>query len=315
MALPAAAQLNDTYVIPAAAYAAGANRTSWKTQLSIYNPHLDRDLRVSVTWIPTGSRQGIEKFVDVKRNSTATSDNILLDLFGLSSESGSLLLATFAEDNPGVPDNVLARAFHVTSNTYNDDPSGTYGQTIPGNFVGLFDVDTDGISAISHGVRNDNRADGWRTNFGALNLGRCNVTLRVSVFDANGRTILDRAAVQLPPLGHLQQRLPVNVDRGSVEFYVEDPCVNDDDLYAVVFPYTSTIDALSGDPVYQSPVLLAAAGDLVSSSKKVAANAVVDPTQVGRKIDSKFARKVRAQAENRGAARLELTAGGWKITQ
>jgi hypothetical protein len=318
LSLPAAAQLNDTYVIPAVANAAGANRTQWKTQLSLFNPHLDRDLRVSITWLPTGSRQGIEEMVDLPRNSVAYSDNILDDLFDVQGDSGSLLVATFAEDNPGAPNSVLGRAFHVTTNTYNDDPRGTYGQTIPGNFIGLFDVDTDGISAVAHGIRNDNRADGWRTNIGALNLGRCNATLRVSVFDANGRTILDRAAVTLPPLGHIQQRLPVNVDRGSVEFYVDDPCVNDDDLYAVVFPYTSTVDALSGDPTYQSPILLAGAGDLVSNAaKKAATNAAVnaDPTQAGKKIDSHYARGIRAQAERRGIAKLEKTATGWKITK
>lgn len=314
--IPAAAQLNDTYVIPAIANAAGANRTQWKTQLSLFNPHLDRDLRVSVTWLPTGSRQGIEALVDVPRNSLTYSDNILDALFDVSGDTGSLLVATFAEDNPGVPNSVLARSFHVTSNTYNDDPRGTYGQTIPGNFIGLFDVDTDGISAVSHGIRNDSRADGWRTNIGALNLGRCNATLRVSVFDADGKTVLDRMGFVLPPLGHLQQRLPVNIERGSVEFYVDDPCVNDDDLYAVVFPYTSTIDALSGDPTYQSPVLLAGAGDLVTNaSKKMATNANIDPAQVGKKIDTKYARGIRAQAERRGVARLEKTASGWKITK
>lgn len=308
--LPATAQVNDTYVIPASANASGGNNTKWLTQFSIFNPHLDHKLWVSVTFMPSGGRTGIEELVPVPANSIAYSDDILRDLFDVTGDTGSLLVATFKEDNPGVPDTILARSFLVTSNTYNDDPSGTYGQTIPGTFTGLLDIDTDGISAVAHNIRNDNRPDGWRTNIGALNLGRCSVALRVSVFDADGRTLLDRAAMTLPPLGHLQQRLPVSVERGSIEFSVEDPCVENNDLYAVVFPYTSTIDALSGDPTYQSPTLLAGPGDLLS---KKALNA--DPTAVGKKIDSAYARGVRAQAERRGTATLTKGSTGWKITR
>jgi hypothetical protein len=311
-ALPVAAQVNDTYVIPASAHAPGANRTTWLTQFSLFNPHLDHKLVVSVTYMPSGGRTGAEELVTVPANSIAYSDDILLDLFDVREDTGALLVATFKEDNPGVPDTVLARSFLVTSNTYNDDPSGTYGQTIPGTFTGLLDVDSDGISAIAHNIRNDNRPDGWRTNIGALNLGRCNAVLRVSVFDADGKTILDRASMVLPPLGHLQQRLPVSVDHGSVEFYVEDPCVADDDLYAVVFPYTSTVDALSGDPTYQSPTLLAAPGDLLANGKKALS---IDPTSFGKKIDSSYARGVRAQAERRGNATLVKAAAGWKISR
>jgi hypothetical protein len=291
-ALPAAAQVNDTYVIPASANAAGGNNTNWLTQFSIFNPHFDHKLVVSVTFMPSGGRTGIEELVEVPANSIAFSDNILDDLFDVQQDTGSLLVATFKEDNPGIPDTIIARSFLVTSNTYNDDPSG--------------------ISAIAHGIRNDTRPDGFRTNVGALNLGRCNATLRVSVFDADGKTLLDRAAMTLPPLGHLQQRLPVSVERGSVEFYVEDPCAADDDLYAVVFPYTSTIDALSGDPTYQSPTLLAGPGDLLSMNKKAL---TIDPTALGKKLTSAYARNVRAQAEHRGTARLVKAATGWKITR
>lgn len=312
LALPAAAQLNDTYVITAAANADGANRTRWATQFSILNPHLDRTLRVSMTFLPTGGRPSTEMLVDVPANSTFYSDNVLDEVFD-EGGTGSLLVATFASDNPTVPDNVLARSFLVTTNTYNDDPSGTYGQTIPGTWTGLLDIDYDGISALANGIRNVTQLN-WRTNVGAVNLGRCAVTLRVSVFDGDGNTILNKAPMELPPLGHLQERLPVQVDRGSVEFYVEDPCSADDDLYAVVFPYTSTIDGFSGDPTYQSPTLLASPGDLVTQ-KALSAGKPVDPTSFGKKIDSKYAAGVRAQAERRGVANLTRGEKGWKIAK
>ena len=61
-ATPVFAQLSDTYVITAAANVAGGNNTRWLTQLSIFNPHFDYELNVSVTLLPTSwSRTGTEK--------------------------------------------------------------------------------------------------------------------------------------------------------------------------------------------------------------------------------------------------------------
>lgn len=305
--LPAAAQVTDTYVIPAAANVPGSFGTRWMTQISIFNPQLDWPLVVSVTFIPSGGGQGIEELIELPPNSLATSDNLLDALYGIQG-SGALLLATFPEDNPGVPDDVISRAFLVTTNTYNNSSSGTFGQTIPGVWTGLLDYDSDGISAVAHGIRNI-ASEGWRTNVGAVNLGRCSVTMRVNVYDYDGNTILEGSPMIVPPLGHIQDGLPIQVDSGSVEFFIEDPCSTSDANYAVVFPYTSTIDQLSGDPTYQYPTLLASPGSIFAKSKMI-----VDPLQVGAKINTTYARGVRALAEKRGKARLVRGTKGWQIS-
>ena len=307
VALPSFAQLSDTYVIPAVANVPGDANTRWLTQLSIFNPHLDHALNVSVTLLPTGGATGPEKLIKVPANSTFLTDNVMRDVFNLSG-GGSLLLATFAEDNPGVEDRTIARAFLVTSNTYNDDPRGTFGQTIPGVWTGLLDVDTDDITAIAHGIDNSARL-GFRTNIGAANLGACSVTLFVNAFDADGRKVLNAAPMYLPPYAHLQQRLPVLLEGGAVEFSVQDPCANNEDAYAVVLPYTSTIDNDSGDPRYQTPVLLALPGTIYG--KKAMAN--VDPTQLGKKIDSAYARRVVAKANRLGSVNLVRGERRWVV--
>ena len=306
-ALPVAAQVTDTYVIPAAANVPGNFGTRWMTQFSVFNPQLDWPLVVSVTYIPTGGGQGIEELIELPPNSLAYSDNLLADLFEIQG-SGSLLVATFPEDNPKVPDDVISRAFLVTTNTYNNSRGGTFGQTIPGVWTGLLDYDSDGISGVAHGIRNL-KSLGWRTNVGAVNLGRCSITLRVNVYDADGKTILNQSPLVVPPLGHIQDSLPVQVESGTVEFFVEDPCSNSDANYAVVFPYTSTIDQLSGDPTYQYPSLLASPGSIFAKAK-----IIVDPLNVGAKISSAYARGVRSLAEKRGKAKLLRNAKGWQIT-
>ncbi|MDP9362417.1 MAG: hypothetical protein M3P29_13330, partial [Acidobacteriota bacterium] len=278
VSLPLAAQINDTYVIPATANQAGNFGTRWLTQFSVFNPQLDYPLTVSVTYLPTGGGAGMERPFTVPANGTVLSDNILDDLFGIKNGSGALLVATFPEDNPKVPNDVLSRSFLITTNTYNNVKSGTYGQTIPGVWAGLQDFKSDGISAVAHGVRNMARL-GWRTNVGAVNLGRSNVTLRLNIYDGSGKTILKNATLDIPPLGHRQASLPAEVDGGAVEFFVDDPSHQ-----AVVFPYSSTIDQLSGDPTYQTPVLLA-------DPKTIFAKRTT--AQIGTTIDTARAKAIR----------------------
>jgi hypothetical protein len=294
-ALPLAAQVNDTYVIPAAANVAGAFGTRWMTQFSLFNPQLDYPLRVSVVYLPTGGGQGMEAILTVPANAEWFTDNALNDIFGVAG-TGALLIATFPEDNPTVPDTVIARSFLITTNTFNNSRSGTFGQTIPGVWAGLQDFDTDGISAVAHGIRNLTSA-GWRTNIGAVNLGRRSVVMSVTVYDANGNRILNQAPYTVPPLGHVQDALPVQVDRGSIEFWIDDPTQE-----AVVFPYTSTIDQLSGDPTYQYPTLLATAHTLFGKKGMTAMVATQNP---GRRIDNREARAIRATAAHIGEVQMK----------
>jgi hypothetical protein len=305
-AVPAVAQVNDTYVIPAAANARGGFGTHWMTRFTIFNPHLDRDLTVSVTWLPTGGAEGFEELIELPANSLAYSDNILDALYGVTNASGALLVAAFAEDNPGVPDTVFDRSFLVNSDTFNNHPSGTYGQGIAGEWIGLLDYESDAISSVSHGIRNSGV---YRTNIGAVNLGACGVTLFVNAYDADGNTILSQAPFGIPPYGHMQDRLPIAVSNGSVEFFVSDPCSGDDEDYAVVFPYTSTIDQRTNDPSYQYPKLLASPSILYAKGKQI------DTLNVGKKIDTTYARKVRGNMLRRGTAKLVRTSEGYEITK
>jgi hypothetical protein len=307
LSFPAAAQVNDTYVIPVSGNVPGAFGTRWMTQFSVFNPQ-PYPLTVSITFLPTGGGRGSEELIEIPGNAVAHSDNILQELFGIAG-SGSLLVATFAEDNPTVPNEMIARAIVVNSSTYNNSSTGTYGQTIPGTWTGLLDLESDGVTAVAHGIRNL-ASEGWRTNIGAINLGRCSVRMLVSVYDYDGNTILDDAPYLIPPQGHMQDRLPIEVDRGTVEFAIVDPCAADDARYAVVFPYTSTIDQLSGDPTYQSPTLLASVGYLYGKTGRK-----IDAHNVGKKIDSTYARGIRAEAQRLGRAKLVRTAKGFQITR
>lgn len=284
--LPLFAQINDTYVVPVVGNLPGAFGTRWMSQVSIFNPQVDVPLKVSVIYLPTGGGNGSEVLITVPGNSVALADNVLKEWFNIANGSGALIVATFPED--GNPSDLVARSFLVTSDTFNNSTSGTYGQTIPGLWTGLQDYATDGTSAISHGIRHISKY-GWRTNFGGVNLGTAPVTLRMNIYDADGKTVLKDATFTLPAQGHGQWTLPVEVDRGSVEFFVDDPSKE-----AVVFPYTTTIDQYSGDPTYQSPALLATAKFLYGKGSAVS-------TTLGRKFTIDDARAIRLKATILGA--------------
>jgi hypothetical protein len=306
IALPLAAQVNDTYVIPAVGDLPGANQTVWATQFSVFNPQA-YPLKVSLTFLPTTvgsvpSDNGATLLITVPANATVFADNLMKEVFKRQSVEGALLVATFATDNPTVANNVISRSFLVTSSTYNNARTGTFGQSIPGIFAGLQDLQTDGITGIVHGIRNG--VQGFRTNIGAVNLGKFSATMHVTVFDGDGHVLKDRDGrsdlpFNLPPQGHLQDALPIDVDRGSIEFSVDDPHQN-----AVVFAYASVIDPLSGDPTYHSPTLLAAPSILFP---KTAASAAA---LLGTKIDSVRAEELRDGAMHLGEVRLIHVEGG-----
>ena len=292
LALPLAAQVNDTYVIPAVANTPGGFGTQWMTQLSIFNPQFDYALTVSVSYLPSGGGKGLEALITVPANSIAFTDNALLEIFNRSG-SGAFVIATFPEDNPGVPNDTLSRAFLVNSNTFNkQSDGGTMGQTIPGIWTGLQDYATDGISAISHGLRQLS-AFGWRTNFGAVNLGSTAVDLRIRVYNRNGNTLVQDRVYVVPAQGHMQTTLPVEVDQGSIEFFVDDATKK-----AVVFAYTSNLDRFTNDPMYESPTLLA-------SAKVLFGKTAIQPTAIGRKIGLEEARAVRAAMTPIGQVELK----------
>jgi hypothetical protein len=301
VAMPLAAQVNDTYVIPAAANSNGAFGTRWLTQFSVFNPQ-NYKLNVTVVVLTTGGAKGPDPIlIEMPANSVAYSDDILGEGFEYAG-TGSLLVATFPEDNPSVPDDVISRAFLVTSNTYNNSRTGTYGQTIPGIWTGIQDYDSDGISAVVHGIRNIVRL-GWRTNIGAVNLGDRNVVMHVNVYDADGRKVLNQAPFSIPPLAHMQDRLPIEVDRGTIEFFLDDPSQS-----AVVFPYSSTIDQLSGDPTYQTPVLLASPGSIYGKR-------AIAQQSIGKKIDIQTARAIRSHYGLSARVTLARQESGLRITR
>ncbi len=300
LAAPASAQVYDTFVIPVVGNTTGGGGTVWGTEFALFNPQ-PHTLFISVTFLPSGLDQGSEVLVEVPSNQTFSVTNAVWDLYRRSG-TGSLLLATFVEDNPHVIDpTIINLSFVVQTRTYNDAFSGTYGQGIPGVIAGMMDFPTEQLSAVASGVNNFGSISlsGFRTNIGALNLGRFEVRILVNVYDEAGRIVAQDLAFDVPPLAHFQDALPVGVRGGTLEFFVFDPGANDPDNFALVFPYVSVVDNKSGDGTFINPVLLASPGYLYGKQAKG-----ISTTEIGKKIDKVIAKRARDKSEQLGNLRM-----------
>lgn len=293
----AVAQVNDTYIIPIVGSVSGANNTRWSSELYVFNPQRHA-LRVTAVYLPSGGGEGPQVDFTVQPNQTAFTPDLVDDLFNRKGTTGGLILAVFPEKNLGVPNDALSRSFVTSTKNFNNASNGTFSQKVEGVWAGLQDVDFDGISAVSAGVReNGTLLTGYRTNVGAVNLGRGAVRVYLDVFDANGVKVGSALALDVPPLGHIQDRLPVALSIGSIEFYVQDPFVDDPERRAMVFPYATVIDNRSGDPLFLNPTLLAAAGDLFKGASPA-------KRSQPKRLDLETARRATEGARSLGEARL-----------
>ena len=237
----AAAQLATDWMVPAVAHTEGRRGTFWRSDVSLHNPHAF-DLPVVIQLLPSGSENWEAPTLNLTLYPYETLnlwDALGPDVFDVAGTGAMLVYA----DTSLACDPIEICQFLVTTRTYTVDPwrgYGEFGQTIPG-------VDVwDGIDwqhyGYSAGILND--GVGFRCNIGAASWTPGWTTLRVDVQDSDG-TILATHQLEVPPYGHVQQRLSTEVVGGSLVFYLVDGPDS-----SLVFPYASVVDQDTGDPSF-----------------------------------------------------------------
>lgn len=240
--LPAAAQLGPAWVVPAAAHTPGNGSTFWMTDLTLHNPH-QYTLPVRIFFLPSDRSNQSSPVMDLDLYPWETFN--LWDVLGpdIFDWNGTGAFLIFADTDYIDCDDSDECAFLVTSRTYTPDPgsaTGEYGQGIPGA------LESEGLDwwtyGYAAGILND--GDTFRTNVGVASWTGTWTTVRFDVQDAAGN-ILATGEIDVPPFGHVQNRLAVPVSGGSLVFYLVDG--PDDTL---VFPYASVVNQETGDPTY-----------------------------------------------------------------
>lgn len=222
---------DHVYVIAAAAHAPGLEGTQWVTDVVLHNPGLDS--AEAALWFMKSNQDntGAEGVaVSVPPGASQLIEDIVLAIFGENEAAGGLLVGS---NQPLV----------VTSRTYNDAQSGTFGQFIPGRTI------TSGVqeNAVVHLIQLT-RTPTFRTNLGVANPTPEAVRVNVSLLDSRGEELTSKN-LNIPPFGHLQRTDIIGLNTKDAFAIISSPTPE-----ANYFPYASVVDNRTGDPMLIEPI-------------------------------------------------------------
>jgi len=217
------------YFIPTSGHLPGVAPTQWRTYVSILN---NQSSPASVTMFllkrDHDNSSPASVFGTVLPHSTLEGQDVVLSLFGESNLAAALKVCS---DTP-----VL-----VSSRTYNQSPTGTYGQGVPG--FPANQAIADGGTAYLTGLQENAAA---RSNLGFVNTSLATVSVTVAYFAVDG-TPIGTQVYSLPPQGYIQR---TRAFRDVTGVDVAGGFVSITPSGGAIFAYASVIDATTGDPAY-----------------------------------------------------------------
>jgi hypothetical protein len=275
LAPSAHAQLASDWMVTASAHTPGVGGTFWRTDLSLHNPH-EYELPVWVQLLPSDTVNWEAVALPITLYPWETLnlwDALAPDLLD---HRGTAALLVYADTSLAC-DPIEDCQFLVTSRTYTLDPrgfGGEFAQTIPGvDYWRAVDWSSYGYAA---GILND--GDLFRCNIGVASWSPGWTVVRVDVQD-NAGNILASHELEVPPFGHVQERLATAVEGGSLVFYLVD---GPDE--ARIFPYASVVDQTTGDPSDQGAIAstagVVAAKSIAGSSERPGRPEMAQPQTV-----------------------------------
>ena len=218
------------WVVPAAAHAAGAAGTNWRTDLRIGNP-TGSPLSATVTLLPANT------------DNSALAGGVSVDVpAGGQVELADVITRTFHADGSGalLVDAAESRLL-VTSRTYNLLGDGSsYGQFVPGVPV---------EQALVNGERGHviyaAKSDSYRTNLGWVGTTSASGQITVRLFGADGTQLGNATSFPVQPYGQRQ----LNDVFAQVGATATDVARAEVASTVPVVAYTSVIDNSTGDPI------------------------------------------------------------------
>lgn len=245
-----AAQQTSRTLVSAAAQTSGVGGSTWRTELTLFNAGSET-LPVNLIYIPSYGNAVQTRQIPIGAKQTITYSNALGDLYGISNGAGAIAIEATASN--------AAPQLRVTSRTFTDGVTGTYGQAVP--TVGSSDFSG---NLYLTGVTSN--AD-FRTNVGLVNRGGSDAAVTLRLVSAAG--VLLASANVVVPANNFQQT-PISqlfplLSTLSFDSLSMNVTSNAPDAISV---YASVIDNKTQDPVYiqatpggaSSPMILPAVG-------------------------------------------------------
>ncbi len=242
--LASARELTSYYVITAVANKTGWSGTDWHTDLTLYNPQ-NRVLSVQLVFLPTGMDNTTAPFaplIDLQPWETLNLWDVLGPHgFDARGQTGALLVYADPDANacPTTTGDTSCD-FAVLARNYTLNPfggGGEFGQDFAG-FPAHLGV-TSGYIAYLPQLSDDND---FITSVGVASWTKAWVTVQVDLQDTGGQ-VFNHYQLQVPPYGHVQERVPVGIQGGTAAVYI---VAGPSD--AMVYPYATVRSAITGDP-------------------------------------------------------------------
>ncbi len=223
------------WVVPGAAHISGLHGTSWVSDVVLYNPGAET-VHATLFFCPEGqdNMTAAGRRLEVAAASSVKIEDFVSSAFAESSASGSLIVTS-------------GRPLVISSRTYNDAATGTFGQYIAGQPITASVAEGEEVRLIQLASTSD-----FRTNIGFANATASNLQVTVKLYRANG-SALGTKSYTLDPYGFLQATRIIEklTDDEIADAYAQ---VSSGTPGAAYFVYASVIDNRTGDPVLILPV-------------------------------------------------------------
>jgi hypothetical protein len=216
--------------IAAAARVEGLEDTLWRTDIRIFNPG-EEAATVTLDYRRKGRSGNPQESttLTVGAGAILPLDDAMMEAFGLEEANGGIDISSDV-------------AVATWSRTYNQTPSGTFGQSIPAEQTGH------PLSEDQARVYNGLTNTGFRSNVGFFNLDSDERTVTLAMVDDTGVVV-----------GSLDYDLQPNEMNQTTDVFGEmGVTTKDSGFYSLliefvgdVLSYVSIVDDLSGDPVFQ----------------------------------------------------------------
>ena len=217
-------------LVPVTTQTPGSGSTFWRTELTMFNPGTVA-ANMTLNFVPGAGGPSVTRELVLAPGGTASYENALPELFGISAGSGALAIEA---SNPNVKPEV-----RVSSRTFTTSPIGTYGQYVP---------DVEALPALTFLTGIHSNAN-FRTNIGLVNKTGTTVNTTLTLVDTDG-SVIGMKTIPVPGNNFQQMGLisifPAlsGMSKSGLSMKAQSS------VEGAVSIYASTIDNRTQDPIF-----------------------------------------------------------------
>lgn len=217
------------YVVPAVTHAPGLLSTTWRSDVAVIN--LGSSVAGLTFTFVSASGETLTRSTSLPSPGTREYADVLTSLFGLAASASASGALQVVSDQPLL----------LSSRTFNQGASGTYGGYIP-----AVAASGDGLASGQTGYLPQLRkGPSYRTNIGVTNLGTTTATIGIRLFGASGTLVGSETLLSVPQGGFVQ----------TTDIFATSGAGDQEIAFARVevrsgrgWAYASVIDNATGDP-------------------------------------------------------------------